>query len=411
MIAPSRLIVVASLVLAAAALPALAMPTLPDARAATERRDFASALPIYEALLARDPDNADPLIEAARVHGFAARNAAAAALYRRALAVAPGRRGDILPSLAWQTLWAGDAAAAQPWFEALVASGHALARGDALDGLAQARQALGDSPGALAAWAEAVAARPDDASLVRRYARALLWSDRPTEAVVALEDFLRRQPGHRDIAWALANARNFGGLHRQAIAEFSRLGAPVDASERADLARAWRWAGDPQRAASLLGDEARRDRDLGRELSRQQWARVEHAVDRDDLETLSLVAGAGWHPAPGLRAEVQARRLALSDALGNPTGLQLQGLLRWRLGSAVNPAGTAWPSLALRVQRLGDWTPVTGHARATRIPTTAGGSTPTCSASWSRRRWRSPTAFTSTARPSASTTAPTRAGR
>jgi signal transduction histidine kinase len=86
---------------------------LAAARAATERRDWADALPRWKALEAAAPGNVDILIESARVHGFADRNAEAAQRYRQVIELAPSRRNDVLLSLAWQTLWSGDAAAAE----------------------------------------------------------------------------------------------------------------------------------------------------------------------------------------------------------------------------------------------------------------------------------------------------------
>ena len=125
---------------------------LAAARAATDRRDFASALPLFERLVLRAAGDADLLIEAARVFGWADRNARSAALYRQALASAPARRADIVPSLAWQTLWAGETSAALALFE------------------------------------EAATSRPTD----------------------------------RELGWALANALNAAGRHREAVARFGR---------------------------------------------------------------------------------------------------------------------------------------------------------------------------------------------
>lgn len=360
--------------LAASAGAALDPDTLGAARQATDRRDFTAALPLYGRLVAADPQDADLLIEAARVHGFADRNAEAARLYRQALAAAPGRRADILPSLAWQTLWADAAGEALPLFEVVAAEAAAEpVRADALDGQAQARVALGDNAGAIAAWRAALALRPGDEALRRQLAAALGWAGRHDEAIAMLQDLAARAPGDRDRAWALAAARNQAALHGAALVGFARLGPPLNAGERLDLAQAWRWAGFDDRAAPLLEGldlpdaQALRQR-VARETSSHAFASVEAAEDRDDLRTRVTTLGVGWRPAPGALAEVRVRSLSLDYPAGSPSSAQLQGLLRWRLGEPTAPRGTLWPTLALRIMRFGDWQAVTGSARATWVP-------------------------------------------
>lgn len=359
-----------------AAATALAQPApqalLEQARAATERRDHDAALRVYRQLLDQRPADVDLLIEAARVNGFADRNAEAARLYRRALDLAPQRRGDILPSLAWQSLWAGAAVEAEALFTDLAATA-GVDRADALDGLGQARQARGNQAGALAAFRQAHALAPDRLRLHRRLAMSLLWNDFEAQAIAELQALLRREPGDRDLAWALANARNFAGEHRAALRGFQALSAPVHPGERADLARAWRWAGYEDRAWPLLAGATEaeavwlRDWRVWRELSAFGYATVERAEDRDRLVTRAAVVGAGWRPASGASIDFQLRRLSLVDPAGDPQASQLQASARWRLGQPGDAAGTFWPSLALRVNRFSHWSPVTPSARLTWI--------------------------------------------
>ncbi|MBI5254986.1 MAG: hypothetical protein HY855_00695 [Burkholderiales bacterium] len=369
--------------LAALAAPLQAADTLATARAATDRGAYAQALDVYQQLLAARPDDADLLIEVARVNGFADRNAEAARLYRRVLGVAPQRRADVLAALAWQTLWAGDAAAALALFDEQLAPEATrplagAARAEALDGRAQARQALGEQAGALAAYREAVASLPAAAgghrALRRRLALSLLWNDRHAEAIAALQALLAEQPDDRDSAWALANAQNFGGLHRQALRTFGQLGAPRSAGERFDLARAWRWAGYEDQAAPLLAGQTDREavwlRDwrIARELAPYAYATVEHSIDRDRLESLAWVAGAGWHPRPGASLEAQARQVEFDDANGAVRAQQFQLLYRWRLGQATDDGGSWWPTVALRASSLPGWTPLAPTLRLTWLP-------------------------------------------
>lgn len=346
---------------------------LRHARAATERRDYPAALADYRVLVQQRPSDADLLIEAARVHGFADRNAEAAALYRQALLAAPARRADIVPSLAWQSLWGGAAAEAAALFTEWAATA-GPARAEALDGLGQARQAQGDQAGALLAYQQALALAPDQRRLHRRLALSLLWNGREDEAIEALSGLVRSAPDDRDLAWALANARNFAGLHRAALADFRRLAAPVHPGERADLARAWRWAGYEDRAWPLLADPTDadsawlRDWRVRRERAPFGYSTVERVEDRDDLVARAAVIGAGWHPSPGATLEFQLRRLALDDANGDPRATQFQASYRWRLGEPDSAWGTLWPSLALRAHHFPGWSPLTPTARLLWVP-------------------------------------------
>jgi tetratricopeptide (TPR) repeat protein len=353
----------------------LCAATLESARAAADRRDFAAALPAYATLLNRDPGNADLLIEAARVNGFADRNAEAAALYRRVLLVAPTRRGDVLPSLAWQTLWSPDPVAATLLFEELSRDGSdAAVRADAFDGLGQAREVSGDGPGAVTAWRAALAAQPGRPGVERRLARRLLWDVRHDEALAVLRAALARDPDARDAAWLLATVQNDAGQHFRAVQAYRRLGAPRDGGETADLARAWAWSGFEDRAHALLTDSRDpalvrwRDTRLGRELRPWASATLEHAIDRDRLEVWNTVLAAGWQPSAGASAELRVRRLALTDAIGSPGSSELQGSWRLRRGEPGSEGGVWFPAFGLRAADWGDWTPITGFARVTWLP-------------------------------------------
>ncbi len=376
----------AALAALALAAPALCAAPLDEARAAVERRQFDTALPLYRVLLAEQPGHADLLIEAARVSGFADRNAEAAARYRQVLVLAPQRRADVLPSLAWQTLWAGDAAAAVPLFEELGSGGADRAdrvdRASAFDGLGQARLALGDDAAAITAWRAALALQPAQPGVERRLARALMWSDRHDEAAALLQAALERNPADRDSAWLLAHVRNFAGLHFLALGDFRRLGGPRGAGEATDLARAWAWAGFEDRAHALLAGQGGLDPDitrwrdtrLARPLRPQLNAALEHEVDSDSLEAWRSSLAALWQPAAGQSAELRLRRSDLVDGNGAPSATELEGQWRLRLGepgAGTGPdglPGVLWTGFGLRLSDWGDWTPVTGQARLTWLP-------------------------------------------
>jgi len=372
LLSPRRAVAAAALAVLALGAAPLWAAAIDGARAAVDRRDYSAALPAYAALLANHPANADLLIEAARVSGFADRNAEAAARYRRVLEVAPARRADVLPSLAWQTLWAGDSAAAVPLFEELASS--QASRAEALDGLGQARYANGETEGAIAAWRAALTEQPTQPGVERRLARALLWSDRHAEAAAVLEAALARNPADRESAWLLASVNNFAGLHFRAVQGFTRLGAPRNAGESADLARAWAWAGFEDRAYGLLAGTPDaelawwRDARIGREQRPRVRAGLEHVVDSDSLETWSAVLAAGWQPSPGAAAEMRLRRISLTDRQGAPQGTELQGTWRLRAGEPDAPTGVLWPSFGLRVTDWHGWSPWSGFARVAWLP-------------------------------------------
>lgn len=149
------------------------------ARQQVDRHEYVLALETYQRLLAQSPDDSDLLIEVARVLGYADRNAESAQMYRRVLTVAPQRRADVRRSLAWQTLWTPDAAAAEALFlESLDADPDPA---DAWRGIAEARQQQNDLSGAVDAYEELLRLTPDDAVISRRRAQLLVWQGRHQE--------------------------------------------------------------------------------------------------------------------------------------------------------------------------------------------------------------------------------------
>jgi tetratricopeptide (TPR) repeat protein len=287
---------------------------LAAARAATDRRDFTTALPLFERLMQAAPANADLLIEAARVYGWADRNARSAALYRQALAAAPARRADIVPSLAWQTLWAGDAAAALPLFE------------------------------------EAAALRPGDRALGWALANALNHAGRHRAAIAA---FGRWQPPATE-------------TERLDVARALRWAGFED--------RAWPLVQDA-RSADVAWQ---RDHRFARDVAPYGFGSFETAEDRDGLRSQALQLGAGLRPpgplAPlaGAAIELGARRVALDDPFGAPRATSFEASGRLRLGEPDSPAGTWWPQLVLRTHRVdnptGPWQPFTSAVRLKWVP-------------------------------------------
>lgn len=345
---------------------------LERARAAVERREFDTALALYERLLRIRAHDADLWIEAARVSGFADRNAEAAARYRRVLDIAPARRADVLPSLAWQTLWSGDAASAASLFDE--ATRTAADRAEAFDGLGQARNALGDAEGAIVAWRASLALRPAQPALERRLARALMWQGRHGEADALLAQTLQRDGPDRGTAWLRVKNWNLGGRHHDAAVGFERLGGPTNADERFDVAKSWAWSGFDERALALLADtddeEARwwRDHRVRRETQPFADAAIEHSTDADDLDSTRVVAGFGWRASPGSTARLALRSVELRSPDARSDGRELHASWRRRFGAPGEAGGVWWPSFGLRASHWDGWSPWTGDARVTWVP-------------------------------------------
>lgn len=210
-----------------AASPALAVdPQREEARVRVDARQYGPALNLYRQLVERFPGDADLLIEAARVEGFADHNAQAADIYERALIVAPARRGDILPSLAWQSLWAGRFERAAALFdERHRASTDAATLTDSRRGLREAwlglagqREAAHDYAGALDIHARLADLEPADADRTVIMARLLGYADRNADAAAAYRRAIDLAPEHRfewlpPLAWQTLWSGDAAGAH------------------------------------------------------------------------------------------------------------------------------------------------------------------------------------------------------
>jgi hypothetical protein len=368
----------------AAATAAAQQPDRQQARAAVERRDFAAALPAYARLLALAPDDADLLIETARVNGYADRNREAAALYRRALLAAPGRRADIVPSLAWQTLWSGQPRAALPLFDeaAVIAD-----RADALDGIAQARLALDDASGAASAWRSALALRPGDAALQRRLDDGWLRRQTRPSADARVEHAVDSD-GLETLAYVIGGSMPVAtaatlDLRLRRLAQTDAQGTPRGVDLQASYS--WRWDEPAGHDGSLRPAVALRVARFGDwspvlGVLRAAWlpqggGRVDAEWARDRVETpqataervtvdvLSLGADHSFGPRLGATAALAAlrfddgnRRLRINGHID----WQLLTQPRWSVGAAAlafrssDPTGPAVPG-------RGYWNPARYH--------------------------------------------------
>ena len=350
---------------------------LQDARSAVEAREFARALPLYEALLREQPGNADLLIETARVYAFADRHREAIATYERVLVAAPARRRDVVAALAWQTLWAGDAPASLPLFaEARSVTGEPQALSDLWRGTGEACAATGDLACTLDAYQRALALTPQDKNLRRRIATVWLWQDEFAQSEAAWRALLAEDPGDQRARAGLARTLNAAGRHNEAIVLYRGLGGQGgDGDIGLDHARALRWAGYDAAAHALLQGRSDpdavwlRDWRAGRELRTYAYATTEYSADADELDLGSITAAAGTPIAPGWVIEAGYRYVNLDDPQAQVSGSRVFGTLRGLIGTPGEaPPGLVVPLLSLGVNDYAGWRPVTGSASLRWLP-------------------------------------------
>ncbi len=343
---------------------------LQQAREKVDARQYGQALPIYEALLREQPANTDLLIETARVYGFADRHKQAIATYRRVIEVDPQRSKDVVASLAWQTLWSGDASGALPLFE--------QARGFSTDpkqvselwrGSGEACVHTGDNACALHAYREALALSPGDRDLRWRIATVLLWLDEYAQAEAAWRALLAEDPKDKRAQAGLARTLNAAGRHNEAVRLYAPLDDGSDADLRLDHARAVRWAGYDAATVPLLAGRSDwpavflRDWRADREQRSYVWGGVDYSTDKDDLDILSATAGAGTLLQPGLWLEGAYRGARLESPQGDVDAKRVQATLRGLIGTpGAAPPGLLLPSATIAWNDYDGWTPITGNA-------------------------------------------------
>lgn len=353
----------------------LGAASLEEARRLTDARDFPAAIEQFNQLIQKFPGNADLLIEAARVNGWADRNAESARLYQQVLHIAPARLPDIRGALAWQLHWSGQSAASVPYFHQEIAARPQDA--ELRHGLAEALVSANHLTDALAAYREQTTRFPKDVKARKGEARVLMWLDRLAESKVAWQVILAELPADREARFALARMDNQSGRHQQAAQQLNRLlGEKEDAGIRVELARALLWSGDERSAreiaAPLKGKEADELRlMLNKGLQNRVTLNAEISRDSDDLKVRGLAAQLNLQTGERSDMEFSMRRVWLTQ-----NGMSMNGntwLLGYgtQLGQAGGPHGMLFPRVFLGLRDYGDWQSLAWTARLRWLPADA----------------------------------------
>ena len=165
---------------------------LNHARTLVDQQRYAEAIALYDVLLIEQSDQADLIIEAARVNAWADRHQPAAVLYQQAIAAAPHRRYDVLLALAWQLAWSGRHSEAIPLFQE-VSQQVPAQKTEALLGLAESLSLSNRLTEALAVY-RTVSGPPDNLQARLGEARMLLWLARHNEAAVTYRTITESHP-------------------------------------------------------------------------------------------------------------------------------------------------------------------------------------------------------------------------
>jgi len=270
---------------------------------------FREAIAAWQAILKENPrDNdarkalSDALVGAARETAGKSRNAEAAALFERALAVTPGRRRELLREYAEQVLYSGRPSNAVPLFQEVLQRTdlNRTEKRAAQLGFARALAWGGQQAAAIPVFTEILQAFPSDVEALIGRGNALNDITRHKEALADFEQVLTQQPNNVDAIRGAATAERSMGLPRAALARLEPLlaGGDQNAVTLFIAAQARREMGRPDLSQSFAeavlarkpGDEGAR-RLLDQLFDdRRPLTRIEawHARRSDDLAISSL---------------------------------------------------------------------------------------------------------------------------
>lgn len=333
---------------------------LGQARLLVDQQRLVEAIAAYDVLLSEQADNADLMIEAARVQAWADRHPSSARLYREAIETAPQRRRDVLLPLAWQLAWGGSHAEAIPLFQE-VAQDLPAQRTEALHGLAESYSASNRLNEALAAYRLLSAAGAADPQADKGEARVLLWLDRHDEAAAAYSLILKTHPHDKEAQVGQARALNYGSRHFAAVTAYAAAtddNAALARDIRVERATALRWSGLEDDSLAVLGDAAGHDADVLRnQLKRETGASLrgefDTSWDSDELDTDALSVGWQQRFTSGRSLDVSARAARLEQHDRRIDGRQLLVRAGTRVGNVAQ--GILWPALTVGMRDYNGW--------------------------------------------------------
>lgn len=346
--------------------------SLDEARRLTDAHEYPAAIAQFNMLLAEAPNSADMLIEAARVNGWADRNAESARLYLEAVRVDPGRLADIRGALAWQLHWAGQSDRAMRFFREEIAA--RPNDPEIRHGLAEALVAGNRLEEALEVYREQGSLFRQDLKAARGEARVLMWLDRHAEARAILSSIIVRIPGDKEARLGLARIDNLKGRHQEAVRQLNPLlKEGEDAQVRLELSRALRWSGDDSAAldslAPLKGKEADELRlQLQDDLKHHVELNVEFSSDSDDLDIHAHTVQLGFRTQGKSSLHFILRHAHLhqpGDELDGQTWLVGYGTI---LGEAGSEQGLLFPSVYLGLRDYANQESLAWTARLKWLP-------------------------------------------
>ncbi len=328
----------------------VAADQLQDARVLVQQRQYARALHAYAPLLRQKPDDANLLIEVARVNGWADRHAQAIALYQRVLHVAPVRRDDVLLPLAWQLVWANRPAQAIPYFENyLQRHPH---HPHAQLGLAGALAAAGRPDAAVTSYDRVLAAVPENWNALLGKARVLVQQRQYARALHAYAPLLRQKPDDANLLIEVARVNGWADRHAQAIALYQRVlhVAPVRRDDVL-LPLAWQlvWANRPAQAIPYFENYLQRHPHHPHAQLGLAEAEADGGRFRQALAEYSTVLAANPHD---LQARYGKARILLWKGDYEAARRNYEAVMRQHPGDVTARIGLA---------RIQNWT---GHNRA-----------------------------------------------
>lgn len=222
---------------------------------------LSEAKALYRSLAAAHPENADlqwrSLVVSAREAGQRDQNKEAAALFERALQLAPDRRDLILKEYADKLTFSMRSREAAPLYRELLAKSPnprgSKTRTLRMD-LARALTWSGQYGPAIAEYYGLVRLFPQDTDVRNSLARALQWSGQQAASKAVFQQVLEQDPDNAEGQRGLAQVEDWQGHHRiaQAILTKRLKAEPRDLEARRLLAQSQVWLGRPDKAVKEL---------------------------------------------------------------------------------------------------------------------------------------------------------------